>query len=309
MHETRVPAACIVLKRGSGLQDASRYPRVAALPSHSVWPLTAPSARRPPAFIPQRYIFESNMVQLLLGLFPQAPFRNVALQCLTEVRAPRIGRRRAPGCRAAPLGAPSSRPTTARPCAAPLPPYPPQTTPQTQVASLAMDESFDDRFQQFFKIFSQQLFQILPPGARAPRPPAPPSPAFSLRPCAAPIRESSPRPRYLCARALHGADLLLLAPPTHDAPPGTNIEAAYASGTDEQQAFVQNLALFYTSFFRVGRVGVLCVRVGGGEVFGGVRGGSWGDREAASGRPPIDAGRRASAFARSPLSAPALRCL
>lgn len=25
------------------------------------------------------------MVQLLLGLFPQAPFRNVALQCLTEV--------------------------------------------------------------------------------------------------------------------------------------------------------------------------------------------------------------------------------
>ena len=33
-----------------------------------------------------RYIFESNMVQLLLGLFPQAPFRNVSLQCLTEVR-------------------------------------------------------------------------------------------------------------------------------------------------------------------------------------------------------------------------------
>lgn len=33
-----------------------------------------------------------------------------------------------------------------------------------QVACLTMDESFDDRFQQFFKIFSQQLFQILPPG-------------------------------------------------------------------------------------------------------------------------------------------------
>jgi exportin-1 len=60
------------------------------------------------------------MVQLLLGLFPQAPFRNVSLQCLTEV------------------------------------------------ASLTMDESFDDRFQQFFKIFSQQLFQILPPGACGP---------------------------------------------------------------------------------------------------------------------------------------------
>lgn len=45
-----------------------------------------PAAR--PAAAP-RYIFESNMVQLLLGLFPQAPFRNVALQCLTEVRGAR----------------------------------------------------------------------------------------------------------------------------------------------------------------------------------------------------------------------------
>lgn len=34
------------------------------------------------------YIFESQMVDALLSLFPQAPFRNVALQCLTEVRAP-----------------------------------------------------------------------------------------------------------------------------------------------------------------------------------------------------------------------------
>jgi len=31
------------------------------------------------------YIFESQLVNLLLGLFPQAPYRNVALQCLTEV--------------------------------------------------------------------------------------------------------------------------------------------------------------------------------------------------------------------------------
>jgi len=99
------------------------------------------------SWVPVGYIFESNMVQLLLGLFPQAPFRNIALQCLTEV------------------------------------------------ASLTMDESFDDRFQQFFKVFSQQLFLILPPG--------------------------------------------------------TNIEAAYAAGTDEQQQFVQNLALFFTSFLRV----------------------------------------------------------
>lgn len=31
------------------------------------------------------YIFESQMVTELLKLFPQAPYRNVALQCLTEV--------------------------------------------------------------------------------------------------------------------------------------------------------------------------------------------------------------------------------
>lgn len=37
------------------------------------------------SWVPLGYIFESNLVQLLLNLFPQAPFRNVALQCLTEV--------------------------------------------------------------------------------------------------------------------------------------------------------------------------------------------------------------------------------
>ena len=34
-------------------------------------------------------------------------------------------------------------------------------------------------------------------------------------------------------------------------PPGTDIPAAFAGGSDEEQAFVQNLALFLTSFFRV----------------------------------------------------------
>jgi hypothetical protein len=34
-------------------------------------------------------------------------------------------------------------------------------------------------------------------------------------------------------------------------PPNTNLAAAYDAGTDEQQAFVQNLALFYTGFFKV----------------------------------------------------------
>lgn len=37
------------------------------------------------SWVPLGYIFQSNMVALLLDLFPQAPFRNVALQCLTEV--------------------------------------------------------------------------------------------------------------------------------------------------------------------------------------------------------------------------------
>lgn len=36
-------------------------------------------------------------------------------------------------------------------------------------------------------------------------------------------------------------------------PPGTNVAKAYEGGSDEQQAFVQNLALFFTGFFRVSR--------------------------------------------------------
>ena len=37
-------------------------------------------------------------------------------------------------------------------------------------------------------------------------------------------------------------------------PPGTDLPAAYARGSDEEQAFVQNLAMFLTSYFRVGPV-------------------------------------------------------
>lgn len=33
-------------------------------------------------------------------------------------------------------------------------------------------------------------------------------------------------------------------------PPGTNIPEAYSRGSDEDQAFVQNLAIFLTAFFR-----------------------------------------------------------
>jgi len=50
-------------------------------------------------------------------------------------------------------------------------------------------------------------------------------------------------------------------------PPDTNLPAAYDSGNDDQQAFVQNLALFFTGFLRVrllyspagGVVAIVCV--------------------------------------------------
>jgi exportin-1 len=38
-------------------------------------------------------------------------------------------------------------------------------------------------------------------------------------------------------------------------PPETNLPAAYEAGNDDQQAFVQNLALFFTGFFRVRALG------------------------------------------------------
>ncbi len=38
-------------------------------------------------WVPLGYIFESNLLNILLQLFPQPAYRNVALQCLTEVRS------------------------------------------------------------------------------------------------------------------------------------------------------------------------------------------------------------------------------
>lgn len=38
--------------------------------------------------IPLGYIFESNVVEILLRLFPQPAFRNLSLQCLSEVMLP-----------------------------------------------------------------------------------------------------------------------------------------------------------------------------------------------------------------------------
>jgi exportin-1 len=38
------------------------------------------------------YIFNTNLLEILLGLFPRPEFRNLALQCLTEVGAlPEVG--------------------------------------------------------------------------------------------------------------------------------------------------------------------------------------------------------------------------
>ena len=37
------------------------------------------------SWIPLGYIFESQLVEILLKHFPQPTYRNVALQCLTEV--------------------------------------------------------------------------------------------------------------------------------------------------------------------------------------------------------------------------------
>ncbi|KXZ44730.1 hypothetical protein GPECTOR_63g55 [Gonium pectorale] len=103
-------------------------------------------------WVPMGYIFEGNLLEMLLQLFPQAPFRNVALQCLTEV------------------------------------------------GSLQMSTEFNPQFAQFYEYFMRQL--------------------------------------------------LLVVPQT------VNIPEAYEKGTDDQQKFVQNLALFFTSFFKV-HIGVL----------------------------------------------------
>ena len=40
--------------------------------------------------------------------------------------------------------------------------------------------------------------------------------------------------------------------------PSINITVAYENGSDEEQAFIQNLALFFTAFFRVGAWGRVC---------------------------------------------------
>lgn len=98
------------------------------------------------SWIPLGYIFESILLETLLNFFPLASYRNLTLQCLTEV------------------------------------------------ASLQFGDFYDIQYVKMYTIFMVQLQTILPPG--------------------------------------------------------TNIPDAYAHGSTEEQAFIQNLALFFTSFFK-----------------------------------------------------------
>lgn len=98
------------------------------------------------SWIPLGYIFESPLLETLLKFFPIPSYRNLTLQCLTEV------------------------------------------------AALQFGEFYDIQYVKMYTIFMVQLQAILPPG--------------------------------------------------------TNIPEAYANGSSEEQAFILNLALFFTSFFK-----------------------------------------------------------
>ncbi|XP_042505745.1 protein EXPORTIN 1A-like [Macadamia integrifolia] len=98
------------------------------------------------SWIPLGYIFESPLLETLLNFFPVSVYRNLTLQCLTEV------------------------------------------------ASLQFGDYYTSQYVKMYNIFMVQLQSILPPG--------------------------------------------------------TNIPDAYANGSSEEQAFIQNLALFLTSVFK-----------------------------------------------------------
>ncbi|KAH1105722.1 hypothetical protein J1N35_009490 [Gossypium stocksii] len=98
------------------------------------------------SWIPLGYIFESTLLETLLKLFPEPSYRNLTLQCLTEV------------------------------------------------AALNFGDYYNVQYVKMYNIFMVQLQSILPPT--------------------------------------------------------TNIPEAYAQGSTEEQAFIQNLALFFTSFYK-----------------------------------------------------------
>ncbi|XP_009351846.1 protein EXPORTIN 1A isoform X1 [Pyrus x bretschneideri] len=98
------------------------------------------------SWIPLGYIFESPLLETLLKFFPMPSYRNLTLQCLTEV------------------------------------------------AALSFGEFYNAQYVKMYSIFMVQLQTILPPT--------------------------------------------------------TNIPEAYTNGSGEEQAFIQNLALFLTSFYK-----------------------------------------------------------
>ncbi|KAK2425786.1 Exportin-1 [Trifolium repens] len=98
------------------------------------------------SWIPLGYIFESPLLETLLKFFPMPAYRNLTLQCLSEV------------------------------------------------ASLQFENYYDAQYVKMYNIFMVQLQTILPPT--------------------------------------------------------TNIPEAYAQGSSEEQAFIQNLALFFTIFYK-----------------------------------------------------------
>ncbi|XP_044468960.1 protein EXPORTIN 1A [Mangifera indica] len=98
------------------------------------------------SWIPLGYIFESPLLETLLKFFPVPSYRNLTLQCLTEV------------------------------------------------AALNFGDFYNGQYVNMYNVFMVQLQTILPPA--------------------------------------------------------TNIPEAYAHGSSEEQAFIQNLALFFTSFYK-----------------------------------------------------------
>lgn len=98
------------------------------------------------SWVPLGYIFESDVVGVLLGLFPNPAYRNLTLQCLGEIGA------------------------------------------------LSTDAEYEQRYVALFGGFAERLAAVLPPD--------------------------------------------------------TDVAAAYAAGTDEDEAFVQYLAIFLTALFR-----------------------------------------------------------
>jgi len=98
------------------------------------------------SWIPVGFIFESPLLETLLKFFPVAAYRNLTLQCLSEV------------------------------------------------AALQFGDFYNMQYVKMYTIFMMQLQAILPP---------------------------------------------------------ETIPDAYANGSSEEQAFIQNLALFFTSFFKV----------------------------------------------------------